>query len=320
MRNDYRERIKQLASSTKLSNSQIAAKLGCSKRTVRRHAGPYHLRLKRIFGITPDQLDTESARILLFDIETSPMEVYVWQLKQHGWISPESIIKDWSVLTWSAKWLFDDQVISARVSADEAHKREDSSIIHELWDLLDEAHIIIAHNGARFDVRRMNARFAQNGLNPPLPYRIVDTLKVARQQFDFSSYKLDYINKLFGLDQKTHPGYGVWKTAVNGTKKEADEALDLMRNYCDNDVEILEELYVKIRPWIKGHPNLGLYIDTDGSKCTNCGNVNLDWGGKYFTPAGRYLAFRCSGCGAVGRSRTTDVDREERKRICLGVA
>jgi DNA polymerase elongation subunit (family B) len=318
MRNDYSNQIKELAETTKLTNAQIARKLGCSKRTVRRHAGPYAERLQKFFGITPEDLKKEGAKILLFDIETSPMEVFVWQLKQNGWISPESVIKDWSILTWSAKWLFDDTVYNARVNAQDAQNRNDASIMQELWNLLDEAHIIIAHNGARFDVRRMNARFALNGYNPPLPYRVVDTLRVARQRFDFSSYKLDYINQLFGLEQKGHPGYGLWKRSVQGTE-DAEEALHEMSTYCDNDVRILEELYVQIRPWIKGHPNLGLYIDTDGESCTNCGNTALDWRGKYYTPAGRYLAFRCKSCGAVGRSRTTDIDKEERQRIVLGV-
>jgi DNA polymerase elongation subunit (family B) len=319
MRNDYSNQIKELAETTKLTNAQIARKLGCSKRTVRRHAGPYAERLQKFFGITPDDLKKEGAKILLFDIETAPMEVFVWQLKQNGWISPESVIKDWSILTWSAKWLFDDTMYSARVTAAEAKDRRDASIIQPLWDLLDEAHIIIAHNGARFDVRRMNARFALNGYNPPLPYRVIDTLRVARRQFDFASYKLDYINQLFGLEQKGHPGYDLWKRSVQGNE-DADVALQRMRDYCDNDVKILEELYVQIRPWIKGHPNMGLYIDTDGESCTNCGNTELDWRGKYYTPAGRYLAFRCKSCGAVGRSRTTDIDKEERKRIVLGVA
>ena len=320
MRVDYRERIKELAENTKLTNAQIARKLGCSKRTVRRHAGPYAERLQKFFGITPEDVKQEGAKILLFDIETAPLEVFVWQLKQHGWISPESIIKDWSILTWSAKWLFNDQMYSARVAPEEAHQRKDESIIHGLWNLLDEAHIVIAHNGARFDVRRMNARFALNGLNPPLPYRVIDTLRVTRRQFDFASYKLDYVNGLFGLDQKDHPGYGVWKDAVNYDPEVSDAALNQMTEYCDNDVRILEELYVQIRPWIKGHPNMGLYINTDGMACTNCGNTHLDWRGKYFTPAGRFLAFRCHTCGAVGRSRTTDIDKEERKKICVGVA
>jgi len=318
MNYDYKDKIIELASTSKLSNAQIANRLGCSKRTVRRHAGAYDERLKRIFGTTQEQLAREPVKILLFDIETSPMEVFVWQLRQQGYISPESIIKDWSILSWSAKWLFDDQMMSARVSAEDAFHRRDDTVIQPLWDLLDQAHMVIAHNGARFDVRKANARFAINGLTPPLPYKIVDTLKVVRQQFAFSSNKLDYVNKLFGLDQKSHPGYGVWKRAVNGDE-DSELALQEMRDYCDNDVRILEELYVSLRPWIKGHPNMGLYLDVDGKVCTNCGSLDLDWGGKYYTPAGRYLAFRCNGCGATGRSRTTDIDTEERKRICLGL-
>jgi hypothetical protein len=319
MKTDYKTQIENLATTTHLTNAQIARKLGCSKRSVRRYAGAYAARLKNLFGIEEDALHTAGAKILLFDIETSPMEVLVWQLKQQGYISPESIIKDWSILTWSAKWLFEDQMFSARVSEKEANNRRDESVISELWDLLDEADIVVAHNAKGFDVRKTNTRFVLNGLNPPLPYSVIDTLQVCRQKFKLSSNKLDYVCGVLGLPQKGHPGYNTWKLAIKGGDP-ANEALEVMREYCDNDVGILEELYVKIRPWIKGHPNIGLYVDTDGESCTNCGSVNLDWAGKYYTPAGRYLAFRCRDCFTPGRSRTTDIDAEERKRICIGVA
>jgi DNA polymerase elongation subunit (family B) len=311
MQPNFSDKIKYLAEHTKLTNAQIAKKLGCSKRTVRRHAGPYAERLQKFFGISPEELKQQGAKILLFDIETSPMEVFVWQLRQNGWINPESIIKDWSILCWSAKWLFDDVTMSGTVSADEAHERSDASCVDELWTLLDEADIVIAHNGASFDVRKMNARFALNGLNPPMPYRVIDTLRVAKRNFQFSSYKLDYVNKLFGLEQKSHPGWGVWTTAVSGTDA-AHKALVDMTRYCERDVMILEELYLEIRAWIKGHPNMGLYVDTDGEKCTNCGSTDLDWRGYYYTPAGRFRAFRCS-CGTVGRSSKSDLSPEERK-------
>ena len=42
------------------------------------------------------------AKILIFDIETAQMEVKVWQLKQHGFIQPTRIVKDWFVLIFSA--------------------------------------------------------------------------------------------------------------------------------------------------------------------------------------------------------------------------
>ena len=316
----FSDKIIDLANTTRLSNAQIAKKLGCSKRTVRRYAGPYAKRLDRIFGITPEQVQVSQPKILIFDIETSMLEVYVWSLRQHGWINPENIIKDWSVLCWSAKWLFDDVVISRRVRWDEAFNRTDSSIVNDMWNLLNEADIVIAHNGARFDVRRMNARFILNGLKPTLPYKIIDTLRIAKRQFEFSSYKLDYINGLFGLDQKTDTDFDLWKYAVSGDKYDSEISLEMLSKYCENDVRILEELYVHIRPWIKGHPNLGLYIDTDGEQCTNCGSTNLSWTGKYYTVVGRYRSFRCLSCGAVGRSRYSDLSTEERERICHSVA
>jgi DNA polymerase elongation subunit (family B) len=270
--------------------------------------------MQKKMGHDPKVIKKEdSARILLLDIETAPMEVYVWQLFKNNYISPDAVIKDWSVLTWSAKWLFEPEVVSAKVTGEQAINREDREIMNDLWLLLDEANIVIAHNGKRFDVRKCNARFALNGLTPPLPYRVIDTLQVSRQNFALSSYKLDYINKLFGLAQKGHPGFDVWKRSVRGD----EEALEEMRSYCDNDVIILEDLYLQIRPWVKGHPNVGLYIDSETTVCTNCGNEDLEWGGSYFTPAGRYKAFRCNACGAIGRSRSSDLTPEERETLCL---
>ena len=250
----------------------------------------------------------DSARILLFDIETAPMEVYTWTLMDVGYINPNMVVKDWSILSWSAKWLFEPDVMHRRVSGEDALNRRDKDVVGELWTLLDEANIVIAHNGARFDVRKINARFALNGLTPPLPYRVIDTLRVARQQFALSSYKLDYINDLFGLKQKSHPGFDVWKRCVHGD----EEALRVMDEYCQRDTAILEELYLQIRPWIKGHPNVGLYIDTDKSTCTNCGNTDLKWGGYYYTPAGKYRAFRCQKCGAIGRYKSSEATVDTR--------
>lgn len=313
----YKDRIHYLAEHTSLKNAEIARKLGCSKRTVRRYIGRWSDRMQRKMGHDPTIVAKEdSARILLFDIESAPMEVFVWQLMKNNYINPMNVIKDWSVLTWSAKWLFEPDVLSARVSGSEAINREDKSTVQKLWYLLDEADIIIAHNGARFDVRKINARFALNGLTPPMPYKVIDTLKVARQNFAFSSFKLDYINKMFGLSEKSHPGWEIWKRCVAGD----EEALRVMDEYCQRDVMILEELYLVIRPWIKSHPNLGLYIDTDKNVCTHCGNEDLNWGGIYTTGIGVYAAFRCERCGAIGRSRKTLLDKEMKKRLTSSIA
>lgn len=296
-----------------LDNGGIADFLECSRRSVRRYANPY-----RESKQGPAQL-VGGPKILLFDIETSPLEFYGWALKQYsGYIPPVMVKKSWAILCWSAKWLFDDEIMHGTVTTDEANNRTDASIIQPLWTLLDKAEIIVAHNGDQFDIKRANTRFKMNGLGPPMPYRSIDTLKKLRLKFALDSYKLDYVNMLFGLDTKkgNEQGMKLWKRCINHDA----EALAQMQTYCDNDVMILEELYNDIRPWIKGHPNMGLYLTgTNVEKCNNCGATDLDWRGKYYTPAGRYRAFRCSDCGAVGRSRLTNLKPEERKAICGNV-
>ena len=111
----------------------------------------------------------------------------------------------------------------------------------------------------------------------------------------------------------------MWKDCVRGTEDEATKALKAMLAYNKVDIKALEELYLMIRPWIKGHPNVNLYQDfneEDGgfTHCTNCGSEEITWHGKYYTPGGRFKAFRCE-CGAVGRSRVSDITAAERKTL-----
>ena len=256
-------------------------------------------------------------QILLFDIETSPMEVFVWGLYKQR-INPDNVIKDWSVLSWSAKWLFDDHVMGDVVTGEDAIEREDWRILGEMWELLNEADIVIGHYSSGFDHPKLNARFILNDMSPPMPYQVIDTKKVASKHFSFSSNKLDYLSKLFMNKKKISTDFGLWKRCVAGS----DEALSEMLEYNRMDVLLLEEVYLELRPWIKSHPNMGLYVEGGMERCANCGDAisEVDWRGFYYTPAGRYKAYRCKECGAIGRSRYSDLKVDERKNLTLSVA
>jgi len=283
------------------TNREIANKIGCTRRLV------------RMIRNTKEIYLTRQPKILIFDIETAPLEVYVWHLWKNV-VTPNMMIKDRSILSWSAKWLFEDKIRGEVVTPNEAFNRTDESILSGLWGLLNKADIVVTHNGNQFDIKIVNARFALAGLSPPQPYRPIDTLLASRRAFGMMSFKLDDLNSYFGLNMKMeHEGMDLWKKCVNHDKG----ALATMLKYNKRDVTILEELYLRIRPWIKGHPNLGLYIDTDKTVCTNCGNENLTWAGHYYTPAGRYRSFRCDSCSAIGRSRVSDLDKEARSRLLL---
>jgi len=255
------------------------------------------------------------ANILFVDVETSPMEVLVWGLYKQR-IPVQNVIKDWALLSWSAKWLGVDDVMSERVTTEEAHERQDVSIMQTLWELFDKADIVVAHNANRFDVRKIKARFIENGYPPTSSFNVIDTLKVSQRNFAFSSHKLNYLTSLLDIEDKTKTSFNLWKRCINGD----NAALNEMREYNKQDVVVLEELYLVLRPWIKSHANISLLTDGDKEMCANCGGTHLDWKYFYHTTVNSYPSYRCLDCGAIGRSRFSKITKEKRKTLTVSVA
>ena len=230
------------------------------------------------------------AKILLFDIETSLMKVFVWGLYKQ-FIPHTNIIEDWYVISWAAKWLYDDEIQSDVLTSKEAINRDDSRVLESMWKLLNEADIVIAHNGDRFDLRKLNWRFINNEMDPPTPYRSIDTLKIARKEFAAPSYKLDFLTKNFGLHTKLTTDFQLWVDCMDGDKDRLNE----MNTYNEQDVIALEDVYLKIRPYIKNHPNLGVLSDMD--VCTNCGSERMEeTDSVYLTSSNKFIVYRCNGC------------------------
>ena len=255
------------------------------------------------------------AKILLIDVETAPMKAYVWRRWKQN-VGDSQVISRWFMLSWSAKWLFNDRMASARLTGKEAKEQNDKRIIGDIWHLLDEADIVIAHNGERFDVPQINARFIVHGLKPTRPYQQIDTLKVARKQFDFDGNGLDNLANIFGIEGKIQTSFDLWDRCMNGN----DSALREMESYNCQDVLLLEELYLKIRPWIKSHPNLGLFVDAEKPVCSSCGSFDVKPKGDYVTTVGMYQTYVCGDCGAYSRERTSHTSKEKRKSLLVGIA
>lgn len=256
-----------------------------------------------------------SARVLIIDIETAPIRAYVWGIWQQN-VGTNMIESDWFCLTWAAKWLFEDKVYSGKLTPAEVKKQNDGRIIKGIWQLLNEADIVIAHNGDKFDLPKLNSRFILNKLQPPLPYQSIDTLKHIRRQFGFTSNKLDYVNKLLNLERKSDTGgFQLWERCMIGEQK----ALDEMESYNVTDVRILEETYLHIRAWIKPHPNMGLFIlDESQHRCPSCGSDEMKEMGKhYYTTANAYESMRCSNCGATARKRLANVTIKQRRHLLM---
>lgn len=271
-----------------------------------------------------DNVTLQLPRVLILDIETSPLECYTWTYWPN-FVDPISQViknpdgspKDWAILTWAAKWLFESEIHFGKVKPKEAIWHQDKSIINPLWDLFEEADVIVAHNGEKFDIRRCNLRFKVNGLGPPSPFQSIDTLKVSKKAFGSPSYKQDYLNRTFGLQRKIDTDFSLWERCVTGDAS----ALDEMLAYNIGDIGGLEDLYVDIRAWIRGPVNLSMYGENKKKQCHNCLSSDLEKLDKpYTTPAGQYEAYRCGNCGAIGRDRYTLKSLKQRKNSILPTA
>ena len=263
-------------------------------------------------GMTYRAFDT-GCKMLIIDIETAPTRAYVWDVWKQN-VAINQIDTDWFCLTWSAKWLFEDKVYSAKLTSNEAKTQDDSRIMKSIWKMLDDADIVVAHNGLKFDLPALNTRFVINGMTPPSPYQVIDTLLYARKKFRFSHNKLDFINKVLKLERKKDTGgFELWDRCYKGEVA----ALKEMEDYNVQDVRILEETYLNLRPYITPHPNLALFIlDTKAERCPACGSANLiDLGKKYYTTVNAYDLLKCNDCGSSGRRRTTTLTISERRRI-----
>jgi hypothetical protein len=257
------------------------------------------------------------SKILILDIETAPLLAFCWGIWEQN-INYQQIQSDWFIFTWSAKWLFEEKVYSAKLTSKEAINQDDKRIILSIWNMLNEADIVITHNGDKFDIKKLNTRFLVHNMNPPLPYISIDTLKHNKKQFSHTSNKLDYINASLGVPRKMeHEGFKMWEKCYRGDT----EALKSMEKYNVQDVLILEDLYLRIRQWIKPHPNLSLHItDEKVERCPTCTSSRIKTEKKtYFTKTARYGLFRCLDCGAVGRERKTMISKERATYLKVSV-
>jgi transposase-like protein len=251
-----------------------------------------------------------TARVLLFDIETLPMVLYGWDLFRPVF-SHENIIKDGCTLSWAGKWLFDSETFGDILTPKEAIDRDDSRIVKSLWKKLDEADIVIFHNGVKFDNRKMNTRFLYHGLPPPSPYQMIDTKIAAKKMFYFPSNSQAYITTFLQLQEKLETDFNLWKRCDGGEKM----ALSEMFEYNKQDIAGLEEMYVTLRPWIPQHPNLSVYLTTEEAHCPKCQSKEITLGGIYATPANLYRGFRCNSCGTIGRSSNSALTTQKRKNM-----
>jgi hypothetical protein len=253
-------------------------------------------------------------KIFLFDIETAPIMAYVWSIWKQN-VGMNQIVHDWRMLTWAGKWLDSDEILydSCHLHGD---TDDDKPILASLWQCLDEADIVVAHNGNKFDIKKVNARFLQRGFKPPSPYRKIDTLLEAKKNFAFTSNRLDSLGKALGVGGKVETGgFSLWSRCMNGDHTAFEEMVE----YNIGDITLLEDVYLALRPWMHNHPNVAVYDDDVEPACPKCGGTHLQYRGYATTQVSKFRRFQCQDCGGWGRERINVLDKDKRASVKANV-
>lgn len=253
-------------------------------------------------------------KILLIDIETAPILAYVWKIWDEN-IGLKQIKKDWHILSFSAKWFGDPETkVIYMDQRNEKNIEDDSKLLKKVWELLDEADILITQNGDRFDIKKLNARFILNGFPPPSSFRSLDTLKITKKHFSFTSHKLEWMTKLLctknkKLTKRKYSGFELWKACLAGNK----EAWQEMEKYNKLDVLSLEELYKKLQPW-DNSINFDVYHDGENNICT-CGSKEFIKKGFHYTDTNKFQRYKCKKCGKQSRDRVGFLTKEKKESL-----
>ncbi len=233
-------------------------------------------------------------KILIFDIETSLMEVYTHYIGQKVSVMPTQIKKHSKIICIGYKWLGESKVHHLQW---DPKTQDDSKMLEKFNEIARKADAMIAHNGQGFDAKEIRGAIALRGL--PMSWcetPIIDTLRDYRRTFRFKSNRLDAIAAHLGLDRKSPMGMQDW-IDINNNKR---GALSKMVKYCKQDVTVLEAVYLRLKDYIiptAAELRLRQVTRVDhGITCPSCGSSHIIKNGVYSykkTLSQRYLCKDC---------------------------
>ena len=167
--------------------------------------------------------------------------------------------------------------------------------VKSLRELLHSADVTIAHNGGSFDNKMANRFFVTEGIAPPKPRKTIDTKREAKRWFRFESNSLDDLGQFLGLGRKETIGYADLEDDFMSDNP-SKSTIRKMRKYNDQDVRLLERIYLKLRPYMASHPNVGDMTQTNGI-CPKCGSNQLQKRGFNPKRSGKVQRYQCVDCG-----------------------
>ena len=263
--------------------------------------------------IVPKKPQPRPPRILVFDIETKPLKVWAWGTFDQN-IGLDMIIEDQSILSFAAKFIGNDHIFYQDLSQNTDYTK-DEALVTAMFELLNQADIIIGQNSDQFDIKKLNAKFEEYALGQPTPYKSIDTLKIMRKHLGLTSKKLSfatdkYNKKYKKLKHEKFPGMSLWLECLKGNQS----AWECLKEYNIWDCLATEELYLDhLRKWDKSI-NYGVFTSVSNC-CPNCGSESLKELEFNYSKIGIFQNYQCIECHTISSSKHNELSQAQKKNL-----
>lgn len=217
-----------------------------------------------------------NAQILIYDLETTNLKADFGTLLCVGY-----------------KWLGEDAQVLA--ITDDKHWQkapwDDKKLIERFMEVYNQADMVITYFGKGFDQPWLYAKLLKHRLTIPDNIPHVDLFFTVKSNMCISRKSLANVSYYLDLEAKKTPVDGqIWVKAGMGDA----ESIKYIVDHCYADVDLTEELYLRLRPLMRTHPRIAGY-----GPCRSCGGHKLTRQGYKMTiTKGRRVKIRCTECAS----------------------
>lgn len=226
------------------------------------------------------------AKILIWDIETRGLQADYGSIFCIGWKwYGEKTVHVKSIHDLPGKHLLDDTELV-------------KWFIEEVWNKAD---IAVGWYSSGHDEPFLRTRAIIHGLEAPKTVTTLDLWGKVWKRFKFSKNSLDNVTRHLKLGNKWYNPPEDFEKVLYGDKS----AMKRIVKHCRVDVEITEEAYERLKPYILTHPR----VTHDAWKCRVCAGENLQRRGyKFSANKGKQIQVRCNDCGAWDAKRIKELE------------
>lgn len=195
------------------------------------------------------------------------------------------------ILCMGWKWLGEQKVHLESISKyNDGTWMEDGPLVDRCARILEQADMWVTYNGIKADIPFLQTRLLINRKKLMAPVAHKDLYYTVKHKLKMSRNRLLDIQEAMDSKEKKTP-VRLLKWLKAACQKDM-KALKEIEHHCVQDVKVLEERYVELRPLMLAHPRLNGY-----GGCNKCGG-SLTMNKKYFTTGKtQKVTLKCNKCG-----------------------